>query len=233
MGLDVLRWGGDRLRAGPWRGNAHIAYIAPHPTGPAPTTESVRRTCAVLAKRGFREAVTAALGPAESQGFITAGFTVREHLHLLAHDMRRLSVVPPGAPLRRGRRTDRGPALAVDAAAFDAFWCLDGAGLDEAIAATPANRFRVADTGHVVGYAVTGRAGDRGFLQRLAVTPAEEGGGLGAALALDALRWLHRRGVVHTVVNTQERNARALALYERLGFRRQPGGLAVLHAPLA
>jgi len=38
---------------------------------------------------------------------------------------------------------------------------------------------------------------------------------------------------VRTVVNTQERNGRALALYERLGFRLQPGGLAVLHTPLA
>jgi len=186
----------------------------------------------VLAERGYREAVTAALGAAESRGFITAGFTVREHLHLLAHDMRGLGA-PPGASLRRGRRSDRGAALAVDAAAFDAFWCLDEAGLDEAIAATPSSRFRVADEGRVLGYAVTGRAGDRGFLQRLAVTPTEEGRGLGAALALDGLRWLQRRGVVHTVVNTQERNTRALALYERLGFHREPGGLAVLHAPLA
>jgi ribosomal protein S18 acetylase RimI-like enzyme len=32
------------------------------------------------------------------------------------------------------------------------------------------------------------------------------------------------------VVNTQTSNEGALALYERLGFTRQPGGLAVLAA---
>jgi ribosomal protein S18 acetylase RimI-like enzyme len=233
MGLDVLRWGGDRLRAGAWRGDDRVAYIAPHPAGPPPTTDAVRRSCEVLAARGFGEVVTAALGPAESHGFLTAGFTIRERLHLLAHDMRAIPALPPGVALRRGRRTDRGAALAVDASAFDAFWRLDGAGLDEAITATPSSRFRVTAGERIVGYAVTGRAGDRGFLQRLAVEPAHEGHGYGATLVLDALRWLDRRGVVRTVVNTQERNGRALALYERLGFRLQPGGLAVLHSPLA
>lgn len=233
MGLDVLRWGGDRLRAGAWRGDDHVAYIAPHPAGPPPTTEAVRRSCEVLAARGFNEVVTAALGPAESHGFLTAGFTIRERLHLLAHDMRALPAPPHGVALRRGRRTDRAAALEVDASAFDAFWRLDAAGLDEAITATPSSRFRVTSGERIVGYAVTGRAGDRGFLQRLAVEPAHEGHGYGGTLVLDALRWLERRGVVRTVVNTQERNGRALALYERLGFRLQPGGLAVLHTPLA
>ena len=32
------------------------------------------------------------------------------------------------------------------------------------------------------------------------------------------------------MVNTQESNTGALALYERVGFTRQPGGLAVLTA---
>jgi hypothetical protein len=35
------------------------------------------------------------------------------------------------------------------------------------------------------------------------------------------------------MVNTQERNSSALALYEQLGFRRQPGGLAVLQTKIA
>src|SRR4051794_10321473 len=168
MGLDVLRWGGDRLRAGPWRGDQQVAYLAPHPAGPPPTAEAVRRTCGVLAERGYREVVTAALGPAESQGFLLAGFTMRERLHLLAHEMRKLAPIPPGAPLRRGRRTDRAAALKVDAAAFDSFWRLDPAGLEEAMTATPTCRFRIAEVTGVAGYAVTGRAGDRGFLQRLA-----------------------------------------------------------------
>src|SRR5437879_12928269 len=103
MGLDVLRWGGDRLRAGPWRGDDRIAYIAPHPAGSPPTTEAVRHTCTVLAEPGFVEVVTAALGPAESHGFLTAGFTLRERLHLLAHEMRAIPPMHAGLVLHRGR----------------------------------------------------------------------------------------------------------------------------------
>ena len=135
--------------------------------------------------------------------------------------------------------------LAIDAAAFSPFWRLDDAGLEEALTATPASRFRVAVDRHaggadaatddelvdgdaILGYAICGRAGRRGFVQRLAVDPARHGSGVGRALVLDGLGWLRRRGVDRVVVNTQEANRRALELYERLGFRRQPGGLAVL-----
>lgn len=232
MGLDVVRWGAGRLRVGPWRGDDRVAYLAPVGDGPAPTPDAVRRAVAGLAGRGYREAVTAALGPLEAQGFLLAGFEVHERLHLLARDLRDLPPTPPVA-LRRGRRRDRPAVLAVDGLAFSAFWRLDDAGLDEALAATPTSRFRVTEVdGAVVGYAVTGRAGRRGFVQRLAVDPAFEGGGRGRALILDGLTWLRRRGVERVVVNTQEANARALALYEQLGFHRQHAGLAVLRSRL-
>jgi ribosomal protein S18 acetylase RimI-like enzyme len=231
-GLDVVRWGGQRLRVGPFRGDERIAYVAPLPDGQPPSTDAVRRCCELLSGRGYAEVVTAALGPAESHGFLTAGFEVRERLHLLAHDLVQL---PPAreAPLRRGRRTDRAAALAVDARAFEPFWRLDDEGFEEAMTATPSSRFRVAGTGRVVAYAIAGRAARRGFLQRLAVDPDEQGRGLGGALVTDALRWMKRRGVDRAVVNTQERNEGAVRLYERLGFRIQPGGLAVLRAQLA
>lgn len=230
-GLDLLHWGSQRLRVGPFRGDERTAYIAPLPDGPAPSSEAVRRCCAVLAERGYDAVVTAALGARESHGFLTAGFTVQERLHLLAHDLRKL----PGAPdvaLRRGRRADRPGALAVDGRAFEPFWRLDDGGLEEAMTATPACRFRVADDGRINGYAVSGRAGKRGFLQRLAVDPDRQHRGIGTALVVDSLRWMKRRGVGRAVVNTQERNTGAVALYERLGFRKQPGGLAVLYTSL-
>jgi ribosomal protein S18 acetylase RimI-like enzyme len=43
---------------------------------------------------------------------------------------------------------------------------------------------------------------------------------------------MKRRGVDRAMVNTQERNDTALALYQHLGFRLQPGGLAVLQIAL-
>jgi mycothiol synthase len=65
-------------------------------------------------------------------------------------------------------------------------------------------------------------------LQRLAVLPDAQGAGIGAALVLDGLRWLRRWGAKEVLVNTQEGNEAAVRLYERLGFRRQSDGLAVL-----
>lgn len=179
-----------------------------------------------LGEQGYRSVITSALSLAEQQPFLDAGFDVAQTLHLLACDL--TTVRPPGrAPLRRGRRADREPALAVDHAAFSDFWRLDRRGLEDALSATPATRFRVSRN-EVVAYAVSGRAGSMGYLQRLAVHPGHQHEGLGRDLALDALWWMRRKGAKRALVNTQPDNAAALALYERLGFTCQPHGLAVL-----
>jgi ribosomal protein S18 acetylase RimI-like enzyme len=83
------------------------------------------------------------------------------------------------------------------------------------------------------GYSLVGRAGDRGYVQRLAVDPDHQGRGLGRTLVVDGLWWLRRWRVREVLVNTQEGNDRAVVLYERLGFRHRPGGLAVLQADLS
>jgi ribosomal protein S18 acetylase RimI-like enzyme len=126
----------------------------------------------------------------------------------------------------------------VDGLAFDAFWRFDRSGLADARSATPVSRFRVAEgepersVEGVTGYAVTGRAGAIGYLQRLAVHPDAQRQGIGAALVTDALRWAKRRGAHAVMVNTQVTNVRALRLYERLGFVREANGLAVLSCSL-
>ena len=86
----------------------------------------------------------------------------------------------------------------------------------------------VGGPGSLLGYLITGRAGGRGYLQRLAVHPDAQRRGLGSTLVVDGLRWLRRHRCQQAVVNTQETNASALAMYEHLGFRRQQDGLAVL-----
>ena len=55
---------------------------------------------------------------------------------------------------------------------------------------------------------------------------------MGGALVVDGLRWLRRWGAKEVMVNTQEGNAAAVRLYERLGFRLQADGLAVLRRSL-
>jgi len=225
----VLHYGSDRLRVGTWRGDAGVAYVAPLPGGAVRDT-TVAACIEQLHATGFTSALTSALTTAEQEPFLRAGWAVRERLHLLRHD---LDDVPEGplparGRLRRARWGDRDAMLAVDRAAFDAFWRFDEVGLADARTATPTARARVVDDDGVVAYAITGRAGPTGYLQRLAVLPEAAGHGLGTALVVDALRWCSRRGAEGVLVNTQEANDRALELYLRLGFRAQPTGLAVL-----
>jgi ribosomal protein S18 acetylase RimI-like enzyme len=84
----------------------------------------------------------------------------------------------------------------------------------------------------VVGYAICGASGGRGFVQRLAVRPEAQGHGIGRRLLLDGLHWLRDLKAGEIAVNTQLGNDAALALYRRVGFRDDPAGLSVLSAAL-
>ncbi len=220
------------LRVRPWPVDPTTAHLVPNAARRL-DVETVRHVLAELAEAGYQRARTAALSPEEQAPFLATGFQVDEHLHLLTHDLDAVASPVRPSPLRRARRRDRDAVLRVDHAAFSPPWRLDAAGLREALVATPSVRFRVAQVdGRVVGYAVAGRAGRRGYLQRVAVQPDQAGHGLGRALVTDALAWLAHRGARRAVVNTQEGNAVALALYEAMGFRPEPPGLDVLGAPL-
>lgn len=222
--------GGVQLRVRPWRGRPDTAECAVHPAGalvpPGLVLDAIDRARGL----GYRTVVTPAMAPMEWRPYTDAGFVIRERLHLLSHDLLDLPPTLPH-PLRRVRRRERDRVLEIDATAFEPFWRLDPDGLDDAIRATPSTRFRISADGH--GYALVGRAGERGYLQRLAVLPQAEGAGLGTALVVDGLSWLRRWRVREALVNTQERNTRAVDLYQRLGFRIRPGGLAVLQFDLA
>ena len=118
------------------------------------------------------------------------------------------SASPPGPPVGPGRATARA-VLELDHRSFDGFWRLDADGLTNAIEATPSSRFRVAEgADRLLAYAVTGRAGQHGYLQRLAVDPSVRREGYGRAIVLDGLRWLRRHGATQALVNTQCDNAR-------------------------
>lgn len=230
---DVLEWGRERARAGPWRGDEHVAYLTPSLRRGAPSTEFLRRCLDELATQGYTRVITSALAPAEQAAFLAVGFEEHERLRLLCHDLLEIPARVP-AVLRGARAADRDAVLAIDGAAFSPFWRLDGAGLDEALEATPSSRFRIAvdAADEPVGYAVSGRARRQGFVQRLAVNPAHRRSGIGRALVLDGLRWMRRRGVERAAVNTQQDNVAAFHLYLSLGFREQPWGLSVLRRSL-
>lgn len=220
--------GRSRLRVVPWQGDRFTALVGPRRDGRVPHSVDVARCIDHFRERGVAQAVTPALTPLDSQPFLEAGFSLHERLHLLS---RPISNPTPrgGRPISTGRPWHRRAVLTIDQRAFEPFWQFDRATLSEARRATPVSRFRISrEDGRVAGYAVTGRAGPRGYLQRLAVDPDVSGSGHGTDLVNDAIHWLQRRGATSALVNTQEKNKRALALYERLGFVRHDQGLLVL-----
>jgi ribosomal protein S18 acetylase RimI-like enzyme len=227
MSVHTLRWPGGWARIGPFRPNADVARLTMGIDAP-PSPNVVERCLGLMQARRYKAVVTNALSPADSLPFVDAGFAVRERLHLLAHDLADLP--PVTISTRRARRHDRLAVLDLDATAFDGDWHLDHDGLDEALRATPVTRFRVTTgtTVPIAGYAVTGRAGRNGYLQRVAVHSVARRRGYGRGLVADALCWLRRRSIDRALVNTQLDNSAALALYESCGFRRLPVGLCVL-----
>jgi len=233
----TLTLGHERFRVGPWHADADTAYLALTPDVTRPSVAGLQRCLAELGREGYSSIITSALHPDEARPFLQAGFVEYDRLRVLSHDLHDLEpprrTPDPTVRLRRARRSDRARALEVDARAFPPFWRLDAPGLHEAVSATPHTRFRVAEAeGRTIGYAVTGRAHSQGFLQRLATDPTHAGRGIGSALVLDALRWARRRHVSRVLVNTQDDNLRALALYRQLGFQMTATDLVVLSRPV-
>ncbi len=227
------------LRVAAWQGDRETALVGPARGRRPPKPNEVRACLEQLQRRNVKVAVTPALNPYEAEPFFQAGFELHERLHLLAKDLRAPEPPPeenpliqppaPGLTLTRARRWHRQKMLEVDNRAFQGFWQFDAVSLSEALNATPHYWARLAQLdGENVGYAVTGRAGDRGYLQRLAVVPEAQGKGVGSFLVNDAIAWLRSRKSALALVNTQEINTRAFDLYQRHGFVQQPQGLIVL-----
>jgi len=228
--LSTIAWGAERFRFGPWRADGKVAYLAAFSTHP--TVAAVTAAVDRLRSEGYQRVVTSAMRPHEAPAFLATGFVERERLVVL---QRRVERDEPASPLliRRCRKADMAAVLAVDHAAFDPPWQLDRSGIGEALRATPRSQLRVAgERGQVIGYAICGRAGRTGYLQRLAVDPRGQGHGVGRALVQDSLRWLSRGRARGVLVNTQETNRRAIELYLSMDFRYDRSELLVLERGL-
>jgi GNAT superfamily N-acetyltransferase len=235
--LGTITWGAERFRVGPWHGDERVAYLAVGTTAIVPSVSGVHEVLDRLRNDGFARVMTSALRPQEVPAFLAAGFAERERLVVLQRSLAGVARATSNA-LRRIRPGEMGAVLAVDHLAFEAPWRLDAAGIDEALHATPRSRLRVGvdsgreRRGEVSAYAICGRAGRTGYLQRLAVDPRQQGRGLGRDLVVDALAWLERRHATSVLVNTQETNHRAIELYRSLGFEPDRAELIVLERDL-
>ena len=70
----------------------------------------------------------------------------------------------------------------------------------------------------LVGAAVVGEDGHRGWLYYVGVAPAHQGGGVGRALVEAAEGWLHARGVAKALVMVRRENDAARGFYSAMDF---------------
>jgi ribosomal protein S18 acetylase RimI-like enzyme len=220
-----------RARLGTWPHEPDVGHLALADHHMVPDDAHVAQWAT---RRGLRALRTGALFPDSVGVFRRAGFTTVDSLVLLEFDLRDPRRTP--TRFRRTRRmTDRDLTVAasVDQRAFRPRWSNSAASLREISQATPHHRSRkVVEDGRLLGFAISGRAGRSGYLQRLAVDPDAQRRGHGRALAHDALAWMRRHRATTALVNTAADNGAAVALYESVGFTRRPGELEVLELRL-
>lgn len=227
-----------RARLGTWPYEPDVAHLVLLDHHMVPTTADVRRWIAEARSTGARLVRTGALFPPSTGPFVDAGFRPIDRLALLALPLDRATSAhgrtPDGVRLGRLRSAMLDQAAAIDRRAFDAPWADDAPSLGDIVDATPQHRARMATQhGEPVGFAITGRAGRTGYIQRLAVDPVAHRRGVGSALLGDAIRWLARRRVEEVLVNTATTNDAALALYRRHGFVERPAALVIAELPLS
>jgi ribosomal protein S18 acetylase RimI-like enzyme len=135
--------------------------------------------------------------------------------------------------VRRLRASMLHEAADIDRRSFSSPWANDASALADIMTATPYHRSRsVHLDGRMVAFSISGRADRSGYIQRLAVDPSARRRRFAQLLLDDALRWMQRRDVSRVMVNTAADNRPALALYESIGFERQPGALLILERVL-
>lgn len=112
---------------------------------------------------------------------------------------------------------DAEATVAVEDRAFTQLWRHDIASFLQVQKTYP--YFVVAvDAQGIVGYQYNTVDAGIGYLVRIAVHPRVEGQGVGTRLMAEAVRYFRKYHVWKIVLNTEEANARAQALYERFGF---------------
>ncbi len=210
-----------------WPNDATVAHLIFVDHARVPTVDDVDRAVDHARRHGARAVRTSALFPSAATVVLGAGFTEIDRLALLE---RALTDELPraGRPTRPMLAWHHTAAATVDREAFGPLWGNDAASLRDIRRATPRHRARIMRDGRrIVGFAISGSAGEHGYLQRLAVAPSHRRAGYASDLVSDATVWMQRSGLRAVLVNTGVWNQPALSLYERFGFRRLDDELTI------
>ena len=217
-----------------WPNDPTVGHLIFVDHADVPTADEVRRAIDHARSRGARALRTSALFPAATDVVQGLGFQPIDRLVLLSRPISARSAPPPGRPTRPLLPWHHPAAAEIDRDAFGPMWGNDTASLRDIRRATPRHRARVVRDGRpLVGFAISGAAGDHGYLQRLAVRSTHRRAGHAKDLVTDALRWMHDVGLTSVLVNTGVENHAALALYDGLGFRRLTDQLTIAELRLA
>lgn len=76
----------------------------------------------------------------------------------------------------------------------------------------------VSPSGDLLGTAMVGHDGHRGWVYYLAVSPSVRGGGLGRDLMAACEQWVVARGIPKLMLMVRSGNTAVLGFYERLGY---------------
>jgi ribosomal protein S18 acetylase RimI-like enzyme len=219
----MLRAGGVIARVRPWAFEPRVAHLVLYNQTRLPAPSEIVGWIRELRDAGYDRIRTGALGTQAGARFERLGFEPIQSLVLLEHTAINSVVVPttakgPAGTVRLAPEDDA-QASEVDVAAFGPGWSIDRIGIGDVRSATPRHRARaIRSNNDTVAYAISGRDGRNGYIQRLAVSPAHQKNGHGVALVADSLRWMGRWRVNRALVNTHTGNTAALGLYHRLGF---------------
>ncbi len=188
------------------------------------STDFVRRCALSLIEVGARSVHSPPTMRGSDKVFRSAGFGPHLELLLLERDLRRN--VPTVEGVRIATEEDKEEAVRIDSIAFDGDWRVGRLGLADALEATPDSTMLTLHGGE--GFAIIGVSSEIGYLQRIAVKPEFQRGGLGRLLLRGSMAWARNKGARTMMLNTQMDNERATQMYRSESFTVLPNRLTIL-----
>ena len=225
---------GDAVVFERWR--EHLDWLAMRAVWASPRRipRLVADARAVAVEHGFG-ALMSPLIPAEfAKPYVRAGMRVAARILMLRRELSYADIMglPPVAPegtiMGQGGREDIGEALEIDRECFEPLWAYDRGLFERYLGNDRLVTVRDGSSGRLIGFALTGVAGEEGSIGRLAVEAPRRRTGVGTALLAEALRWLAWSGASYATLSTQIDNRAAQRLYAASGFRVLRGSLVGL-----
>jgi ribosomal-protein-alanine N-acetyltransferase len=181
-----------------------------------------------LVEFGAGEVYSPALFPGSTRVWVDNDYEECAHLDVFERSLAGKPGPPADHPINRVE-PEWESIVAIDRSAFEGFWGMSAAGLEEAYKANKTSQVLTVDVdGRAAGYAIVGVHWGVAYLHRIAVRSDLEGHGLGRSLLAASLNWGSAHGGRVMVLNVRPDNPRARRLYEQGGFADTGTRLSVL-----